>query len=72
MTMKSPMMLTPQAKEAYEQGRKAAVDGLPSSDNPYVSNRVRGLCKLWQQGWQHGRLVTNIDESDSVAIIEDE
>lgn len=57
-------MLTPQAKEAYEQGRKAGVDGLPSSDNPYVSHRVRGLCKLWHQGWQHGGMVTRIEESE--------
>ena len=68
--MKSPIMLTPQAKEAYEQGRKAAVDGLPSSDNPYVSHRVRGLCKLWQQGWQHGRLVTHMDEQDTAGELE--
>lgn len=57
-------MLTPQAKEAFEQGRKAGADGLPSSDNPYVSHRVRGLCKLWHKGWQQGGLVTRIEESE--------
>ena len=62
--MMAIQMVTPQAKEAYEQGRKAAVDGLPSSDNPYVSYRVRGLCKLWHQGWQHGCSVTRIEESE--------
>lgn len=70
--MMAIQMLTPQAKEAYEQGRKAAVDGLPSSDNPYVSHRVRGLCKLWQQGWQHGSMVTRIEESEHDDTIIDE
>lgn len=65
--MTAQPMLTPQAKEAYEQGRKAGADGLPSSDNPYVSHRVRGLCKLWHKGWQQGGL-ESVLETDSIDI----
>lgn len=39
--------------KAYNEGRKAAMQGRPISDNPYFADRVVGLKILWDKGWQY-------------------